>query len=171
MYRASSSQVFHHKVNILADRSRQQSCGREITHRINLVESTSPRIFISTHFQSTGFEGVESSFLFKPREGISALAQRELIMRFLPRFCLLLMSSAAAAGGETCSPTQRHKFDLVIVGGTGAGVAAAIQASRLNLSVALLEESAHIGGMVVEGAGGADLDSQVRCCILSKLQW
>ncbi|CAJ0544911.1 Ff.00g084530.m01.CDS01 [Fusarium sp. VM40] len=81
-------------------------------------------------------------------------------MRFLPRFCLLLMSSAAAAGGETCSPTQRHKFDLVIVGGTGAGVAAAIQASRLNLSVALLEESAHIGGMVVEGAGGADLDSQ-----------
>ena len=49
-------------------------------------------------------------------------------------------------------------------------MAAAIQASRLNLSVALLEESAHIGGMVVEGAGGADLDSQVSYCILSELQ-
>lgn len=55
---------------------------------------------------------------------------------------------------------RADQYDLVIVGGTGAGVAAAIQASRLNLTVALLEESAHIGGIAVEGAGGADLDSQ-----------
>lgn len=91
-------------------------------------------------------------------------------MGYLRRFYLLLMSSVAILSGETCPSTQRHEFDLVIVGGTGAGVAAAIQASRLNLSVALLEESAHIGGMVVEGAGGADLDSQVSYCILSELQ-
>lgn len=56
------------------------------------------------------------------------------------------------------------QYDLVIVGGTGAGLAAAIQASRLNLTVALLEESAHIGGIAIEGAGGADLDSQVSKC-------
>ncbi|KAM0259078.1 hypothetical protein ACHAPA_010926 [Fusarium lateritium] len=78
-------------------------------------------------------------------------------LRSLP---LALMSCLTVLGEETCSSTQQHEFDLVIVGGTGCGVAAAVQASRLNLSVALLEESAHIGGMVVEGAGGADLDSQ-----------
>lgn len=87
-------------------------------------------------------------------------------MGYLTRFYLLLMSTAAVLGGETSSPAQRHEFDLVIVGGTGAGVAAAIQASRLNLSVALLEESDHIGGMVVEGAGGADLDSQVSLVLV-----
>jgi flavin-dependent dehydrogenase len=72
----------------------------------------------------------------------------------------LAMSMPWSAVATPVHPSKTHDYDLVIVGGTGAGVAAAIQASRLNLSVALLEESRHIGGIAVEGAGGADLDSQ-----------
>ncbi|KAH7157979.1 FAD dependent oxidoreductase-domain-containing protein [Dactylonectria estremocensis] len=75
---------------------------------------------------------------------------------------LALLSPLAAVGQETRSPRHHRHYDLVIVGGTGSGVAAAIQAARLNLSVALLEESAHIGGVAVEGAGGADIDSQTN---------
>ncbi|KAH7176431.1 FAD dependent oxidoreductase-domain-containing protein [Dactylonectria macrodidyma] len=75
---------------------------------------------------------------------------------------LVLLSPLAVGGQGTRSEGHDHHYDLVVVGGTGSGVAAAIQAARLNLSVALLEESAHIGGVAIEGAGGADLDSQTN---------
>ncbi|KAJ5301911.1 hypothetical protein N7508_006774 [Penicillium antarcticum] len=55
---------------------------------------------------------------------------------------------------------QHHEYDIVVVGGTSAGYSAAIQAARLNRSVALLETSKHVGGIAIEGAGGTDIDSQ-----------
>lgn len=56
---------------------------------------------------------------------------------------------------------QHHEYDIVVVGGTSAGYAAAIQAARLNRTVALLEVSKHVGGIAIEGAGASDIDSQV----------
>ncbi|KAJ5767056.1 uncharacterized protein N7511_004672 [Penicillium nucicola] len=55
---------------------------------------------------------------------------------------------------------QHRDYDIVVVGGTSAGYSAAIQAARLNRSVALLETSKHVGGIAIEGAGGTDIDSQ-----------
>ena len=49
--------------------------------------------------------------------------------------------------------------DVVIYGGTSGGFTAAIQAAKLGKSVVLLEPSAHIGGMNVEGLGGTDIDN------------
>ncbi|GAB3958440.1 hypothetical protein GCM10028805_52770 [Spirosoma harenae] len=50
-------------------------------------------------------------------------------------------------------------YDVVVYGGTPAGVAAAIQVARLGQTVALLEPGHHLGGMMVEGLGGTDIDN------------
>ncbi|MCP8615910.1 FAD-dependent oxidoreductase [Salirhabdus salicampi] len=49
------------------------------------------------------------------------------------------------------------KKNLIIYGGTPAGITAAVQASRMGLSVAIAEFSQHIGGMTASGLGATDL--------------
>jgi len=60
-------------------------------------------------------------------------------------------------------PTARQCFaqtyDVVVYGGTSAGVIAAVQAARMGKSVVLLEPGQHLGGMSVEGLGGTDIDN------------
>lgn len=50
--------------------------------------------------------------------------------------------------------------DLVIYGGTSAGVTAAIQASRMGKTVILLEPSDHLGGLTTGGLGFTDSGNQ-----------
>jgi hypothetical protein len=49
--------------------------------------------------------------------------------------------------------------DVIVYGGTSAGVIAAVQAARMGRSVILLEPGRHLGGMSVEGLGGSDIDN------------
>ncbi len=72
-------------------------------------------------------------------------------MRFLAPLPLLLASLASA---------QTHQADIVIYGGTSAGVIAGIQASKHGKKVIIVEAGQHIGGMAVEGLGGTDIDNQ-----------
>ena len=67
-------------------------------------------------------------------------------------FALLLLLVALKGIGQ-------NKFDVVVYGGTAGGYTAAIQVARLGNTVALLEPSNHIGGNVVEGLGGTDIDN------------
>lgn len=53
---------------------------------------------------------------------------------------------------------QRH-YDVVIYGGTPSGVTAAIQAAIDGKTVALIEPSSHLGGIMVNGLGGTDIDN------------
>lgn len=48
------------------------------------------------------------------------------------------------------------RFDIVIYGGTSAGVTAAIQAARMNHSVALVCPETHLGGLTTSGLGWTD---------------
>ncbi len=57
---------------------------------------------------------------------------------------------APAAGAKTDS------FDVVVYGGTPAGITAAIAASRDGASAILIEPSAHLGGMVTGGLSRTD---------------
>jgi hypothetical protein len=52
------------------------------------------------------------------------------------------------------------KYDLVIYGGTSAGVCAAIQASRMGKSVVLIEPTSRIGGLTTGGLGQTDIGNK-----------
>ena len=47
-------------------------------------------------------------------------------------------------------------FDVVVYGGTSAGVAAAIQVSRMGKSVVVIEPTKHLGGLTASGLGFTD---------------
>ncbi len=70
--------------------------------------------------------------------------KRFYILVFLP---VLLLS---------CSGTKVHKADLIVYGCTSSGVAAAVQASRLGLSVILVGPDKHLGGLTAGGLGWTD---------------
>lgn len=48
-------------------------------------------------------------------------------------------------------------YDLVVYGGTCAGIAAAVQAARSGLEVVLLEPSSRLGGVTASGLGASDI--------------
>ncbi len=62
---------------------------------------------------------------------------------------LLLLALAAPAAGETT-------YDLVIYGGTSAGVTAAVEAARDGRSVLLVSPDKHLGGLSSGGLGWTD---------------
>jgi hypothetical protein len=64
---------------------------------------------------------------------------------------LLFAVSATTAMADTC-----QKADVIVYGGTPAGVTAAVQASRLKKSVILLEPTLHVGGMMANGLTKTD---------------
>jgi hypothetical protein len=52
------------------------------------------------------------------------------------------------------------EYDLVVYGGTSAGVSAAIQASRMGRSVVLIEPTRRIGGLTTGGLGQTDIGNK-----------
>jgi hypothetical protein len=69
--------------------------------------------------------------------------------------------SAAACGGRGFAHADgAEKFDVVVVGGTPGGIAAAIAAARLGRSVALTEYHPHFGGMSASGLGKSDIENR-----------
>src|SRR5881227_1826868 len=59
-----------------------------------------------------------------------------------------------AWAGAACAATRN--FDVVVYGGTAGGVIAAVSAARQGLRTALIEPTAHLGGMVSGGLGWTD---------------
>lgn len=53
-----------------------------------------------------------------------------------------------------------YTYDLVVYGGTSAGIAAAIQAKRMGKSVILIEPSSRIGGLTTGGLGQTDIGNK-----------
>lgn len=56
--------------------------------------------------------------------------------------------------------SQTKSYDIVIYGGTSAGVSAAIQASRMGKSVVLIEPTNRIGGLTTGGLGATDIGNK-----------
>ena len=55
---------------------------------------------------------------------------------------------------------SKDGYDIVIYGGTSGGIAAALQASRMNKKVILIEPSARIGGLTTGGLGQTDIGNK-----------
>ena len=66
---------------------------------------------------------------------------------------LCVLSSEPALPAE-----KTDSFDVVVIGGTPGGVAAAVTAARLGHSVALVEYHRHLGGMSSSGLGKSDIE-------------
>lgn len=53
-----------------------------------------------------------------------------------------------------------NQFDVVVVGGTPGGIAAALSAGRAGRKVLLIESNRHIGGMSASGLGKSDVEKR-----------
>lgn len=65
--------------------------------------------------------------------------------------------TAAAPGGE---PPATTDSDIVVLGATPGGIAAAVAAARLGHSVTLVEHHPRIGGMTASGLGWSDIEDR-----------
>ncbi len=52
------------------------------------------------------------------------------------------------------------RYDVVVYGGTSAGVAAAVQVARMGRTVVIIEPGAHIGGLTSGGLGATDIGNK-----------
>lgn len=73
-------------------------------------------------------------------------------------FWILFLISLLSCSGRTTSLSDGG-YDVVVYGGTAAGVVAAVTAAREGLKVALLEPGVHLGGMVSGGLGASDVST------------
>ncbi len=55
---------------------------------------------------------------------------------------------------------ENRQFDVVVLGGTPGGIAAAVAAARLGRSVAIVEYHERIGGMTASGLGKSDVENR-----------
>lgn len=63
--------------------------------------------------------------------------------------------------GISLNAQQKAKdFDVVVYGGTSAGIAAAVQSSRMDKSVVLIEPTQRIGGLTTGGLGATDIGNK-----------
>jgi FAD dependent oxidoreductase len=77
-----------------------------------------------------------------------------LSVHYTRRLLQLLIVSAALVGFP--SAQSAPQFDLVVYGGTSAGVIAAVQAKRLGKTVVLVAPDKHLGGLSSGGLGFTD---------------
>jgi len=67
---------------------------------------------------------------------------------------------ACSTPQKTQEDNSVHSYDIVVYGATSGGIAAAIQASRMGNSVALLEPYQRIGGLSSGGLGQTDIGNK-----------
>jgi hypothetical protein len=88
-------------------------------------------------------------------EQIMAASQKSLPNN-LSLVVLLLTICGRSGVALSNQSADESSVDVVVYGGTSAGVAAALQVSRMGHSVAMIEPSRHIGGLTSGGLGFTD---------------
>jgi len=79
------------------------------------------------------------------------------ILKTLP---LLLVFSIALLQSCSKKPELNNRYDVVVYGGTSAGVIAAIQATKLGKRALLIEPGKHLGGLTSGGLGATDIGNK-----------
>ena len=76
---------------------------------------------------------------------------------FLTAFAAICICAFPLQHGSAAEPTAIGA-DVVIYGGTSAGVMAAVQVRRMGKSCVLIEPGRHLGGLSSSGLGRTDAD-------------
>ncbi len=76
-------------------------------------------------------------------------------LKLIPLILIFSLLSFNSYGAE-----EAHEYDIVVYGGTSAGIAAAIQASRMDRSVVLIEPTNRLGGLTTGGLGQTDIGNK-----------
>jgi hypothetical protein len=74
---------------------------------------------------------------------------------------MLLFYSFFSCKNQSITTQKVIQYDIVIYGGTSAGIAAAIQASRMGNSVVLIEPTNRLGGLTTGGLGQTDIGNKM----------
>jgi hypothetical protein len=77
-------------------------------------------------------------------------------IRILQTPLLSILITLGNPAGPAENQAAADEFDVVVYGGTSAGIAAAIQVSRMGKTVVLIEPGKHIGGLTSGGLGYTD---------------
>jgi hypothetical protein len=77
-----------------------------------------------------------------------------------PCLLVLLAATLGCTAPDRASAPTPEGFDVVVYGGTSAGVAAAVQAREMGRSVVLLEPGSHLGGLSSGGLGNTDIGNK-----------
>jgi len=102
------------------------------------------------------------------------MSRRRRIRFFAAAFLIIAGCSfhtlSAAERNATRTPdTQKNAtYDIVIYGGTSAGVTAAVHAAKMGKSVVLIEPGRHIGGLTSGGLGATDIGNKAAIGGLSR---
>jgi len=95
------------------------------------------------------------------RGGLRFVADYERYAAFTAIRSILIALVMATIAAHLVTPPALAQdaaaFDVVVYGGTSAGVTAAVQAARMGKRVALVEPGRHLGGMSSSGLGMTDL--------------
>lgn len=76
------------------------------------------------------------------------------MLRSLTLLCFSLLL------GQTVAEAKTRNYDIVVYGGTSAGVAAGIQAKRMGKSVVIIEPTQFLGGLTTGGLGATDIGNK-----------
>jgi hypothetical protein len=71
-------------------------------------------------------------------------------------FLAILIAFSGAAGDALAESAIAHEYDVIVYGGTAAGVIAAVQVARMGKRCLLIEPTHHVGGMSSSGLGMTD---------------
>lgn len=82
---------------------------------------------------------------------------KTLINLKIKTIILLTLTIAATLHSQVKCQDQ---YDVIIYGGTSAGISAAVQCSRMGKTVLLLEPSSRIGGLTTGGLGATDIGNK-----------
>jgi|LWDU01.1.fsa_nt_gi hypothetical protein len=77
-----------------------------------------------------------------------------------PSFIKLLFLFQLFSIGLIAQSILNKPFDIVVYGGTSAGVIAAVQSARMGHSVLLIEPGNHLGGLSAGGLGATDIGNK-----------
>lgn len=81
---------------------------------------------------------------------------------------VLLLVLTSAAGRRIGHDAQKNAYDIVIYGGTSAGIIAGYTAKQMGKSVIVVEPTSHIGGLTTGGLGATDIGNKYAVTGIAK---